>query len=310
MTYGHRPVMADEVASILAAGPGAIYVDATVGYGGHAERLAEMAGPGGRVIGLDRDPIALDAAAKNLACLADRVTLVESRFSRLDDVLREAGISEAQGILFDLGVSSPQLDEATRGFSFHGSSPLDMRMDQKGPSAADLLNELSLDSLTRIFRDLGEEKWASRIAGFVVRARGRTEFERADQLVDIIKEAVPAAARRRGPHPARRVFQALRIAVNDELAELTLALDKVPSLLAVGGRVVVISYHSLEDRIAKLAFRGASIGCRCPSGLPECRCGGRPSLKILTRRPMLPSQAEVAGNPRARSAKVRAAEKV
>lgn len=312
MTYGHRPVMLEEIAGLIDAGPGAVYVDATVGFGGHAERLAEMAGPGGRVLGLDRDPMALEAAGKRLAGFGDRVTLVHARFSEIDEVARTAGFGGVQGILFDLGVSSAQLDVQERGFSFHGSAPLDMRMDttRSGPSASDLLGALSLDELTRVFRDWGEERWASRIAGFIVRARRRAPIETADQLVAIIKEAVPASARRQGPHPARRVFQALRIAVNDEMTELEAALSKVADTLAVGGRAVVISYHSLEDRIVKLAFRAAERGCRCPPGLPECRCGGRPTLKVLTRRPLLPSESEVAGNPRARSAKLRAAERV
>jgi len=312
MTYGHRPVMLEEVAGLIDAGPGAVYVDATVGFGGHAERLAEMAGPGGRVLGLDRDPTALEAAGRRLAGFGDRVTLVHARFSEIDEVARTAGFEDVQGILFDLGVSSAQLDVEERGFSFHGSAPLDMRMDttRSGPSASDLLGALSLDELTRVFRDWGEERWASRIAGFIVRARRRAPIETADQLVAIIKEAVPASARRQGPHPARRVFQALRIAVNDEMTELEAALSKVADTLAVGGRAVVISYHSLEDRIVKLAFRAAERGCRCPPGLPECRCGGRPTLKVLTRRPLLPSESEVAGNPRARSAKLRAAERV
>jgi len=312
MTYGHRPVMLEEIAGLIDAGPGAVYVDATVGFGGHAERLAEMAGPGGRVLGLDRDPMALEAAGKRLAGFGDRVTLVHARFSEIDEVARTAGFGGVQGILFDLGVSSAQLDVQERGFSFHGSAPLDMRMDttRSGPLASDLLGALSLDELTRVFRDWGEERWASRIAGFIVRARRRAPIETADQLVAIIKEAVPASARRQGPHPARRVFQALRIAVNDEMTELEAALSKVADTLAVGGRAVVISYHSLEDRIVKLAFRAAERGCRCPPGLPECRCGGRPTLKVLTRRPLLPSESEVAGNPRARSAKLRAAERV
>jgi 16S rRNA (cytosine1402-N4)-methyltransferase len=304
--------MLEEVAGLIDAGPGAVYVDATVGFGGHAERLAEMAGPGGRVLGLDRDPTALEAAGRRLAGFGDRVTLVHARFSELDEVARTAGFEGVQGILFDLGVSSAQLDVEERGFSFNGSAPLDMRMDttRSGPSASDLLGALSLDELTRVFRDWGEERWASRIAGFIVRARRRAPIETADQLVAIIKEAVPASARRQGPHPARRVFQALRIAVNDEMTELEAALSKVADTLAVGGRAVVISYHSLEDRIVKLAFRAAERGCRCPPGLPECRCGGRPTLKVLTRRPLLPSESEVAGNPRARSAKLRAAERV
>ncbi len=335
MTYGHRPVMLDEVARIIDAGPGAVYVDATVGLGGHAERLAEMAGPSGRVLGLDRDPAALRAAGERLARFGERVTLVHSRFSRLAEAVREAGLGPwggewgaepesgrpgwspvtgrpVNGILLDLGVSSAQLDVADRGFSFHGSAPLDMRMDPEsgGPTAADLLESLPEDELARVFREYGEERWASRIASFVVRARVRARLRTAEDLVRVVKAAVPAAARREGPHPARRVFQALRIAVNGELAELERVLEQVPEVLAPGGRVVVISYHSLEDRLVKTRFRQAETGCRCPPGLPECRCGGRPTMTVLTRKPIVPSNQEVAENPRARSAKLRAAERL
>ncbi len=309
MTYGHRPVMLEEVAGLIDAGPGAVYIDATVGFGGHAERLLDMAGRTGRLLGLDRDPAALRAARETLGRFGDRVSLVHSRFSELDIAAQAVGLPAASGILFDLGVSSPQLDADERGFSFHGAAPLDMRMDPGGggATAADLLNGLAEAELARIFREWGEERWASRVAAFVARTRRRTPVTSADQLVEIIKEAVPAAARRRGPHPARRVFQALRIAVNGELGELERALRKAPELLAPDGRVVVISYHSLEDRLVKTEFRSAEKGCRCPPGLPECRCGGRPTLRILTPRPVRPQPDEIAENPRARSAKLRAA---
>ncbi len=312
MTYGHRPVMLEEVAGILDAGPGAVFIDATLGFGGHAERLLELSGPTGQLLGLDRDPVALKAAGERLAPYGDRVRIVHRRFSEIDDAAREAGLPAASGILFDLGVSSPQLDLDERGFSFQGQAPLDMRMDPgaSGPTAADLVNELSEAELTRVFRNLGEERWASRVAAFVVRARRKEPVRTADQLVRLIKEAIPAAARRHGPHPARRVFQALRIAVNRELEELEAALRKAPDLLEAGGRVIAISYHSLEDRIVKNEFRNAEKGCRCPPGLPECRCGGHPTLKVLTSKPVLPEPEEVAGNPRARSAKLRAAERL
>ncbi len=312
MTYGHRPVMLDEVIRFLTAGPGAVYIDATVGLGGHAERLAELAGPTGRVLGLDRDPMALKAAGERLARFGDRVALVHSRFSAIDQAAREAGLGPASGILFDLGVSSPQLDLGERGFSFHGPAPLDMRMDpgSGGPTAADLVNDLDENELARIFGEWGEERWASRIAGFIVRARRRNPIRMADELVEVVKAAIPASARREGPHPARRIFQALRIAVNGELAELETALGKAPGLLEPGGRVVVLSYHSLEDRIVKNEFRKAEKGCRCPPGLPQCVCGGRQTLKVLTKKPVLPREDEIEANPRARSAKLRAAEKV
>ncbi|MCL6581380.1 MAG: 16S rRNA (cytosine(1402)-N(4))-methyltransferase RsmH [Firmicutes bacterium] len=312
MTYGHRPVMLEEAARIIDAGPGAVYVDATVGFGGHAERLAEMTGPGGRVVGVDRDPEALAAASRRLERFGDRVTLVHARFSRLDEVLRERGIGPVQGLLFDLGVSSFQLDEPGRGFTYWGSAPLDMRMDptEGGPTAADLLRELDKSELCKIFREYGEERWASRIAAFVVEARRHGSLRTADELAEVVRRAVPASARREGGHPARRVFQALRIAVNRELEELEAALGKVPSLLAPGGRVVVIAYHSLEDRLVKSSFRDAERGCRCPPGLPECRCGSRPTLRVLTRRPLTPRPEETLANPRARSAKLRAAERL
>lgn len=312
MTYGHRPVMLQEVAGIIDAGPGAVYIDATVGGGGHAERLAKLAGETGRVLGLDRDPVALEAAAARLGWLGGRVSLVRSRFSRLGEVARTGGFAPADGILFDLGVSSGQLDAGERGFSFQASGSLDMRMDptDAGPTAADLLNELCEAELARVFYEYGEERWASRIAAFVVAARRRSRVSTAEELVDLVKRAVPAGARRQGPHPARRVFQALRIAVNDELGELRQALEQVPDLLRPGGRVVVISYHSLEDRIVKNLFREAERGCRCPPGAPECRCGGRRTLRVLTRKPLVPSAEEVAANPRSRSAKLRAAERL
>lgn len=303
MTYGHRPVMLDEVAGLIDAGPGAVYVDATVGLGGHAERLAEMAGSQGHVLGLDRDPSALEVATQRLARFGDRVILVRRRFSEVDRAVREAGFTQVQGILFDLGLCSGQVDVPERGFSFHGSGPLDMRMDQTAdePTAADLVNSLSAHELTRVFRDWGEEKWADRIAAFIVRKRKYRKIETTDELVAVIKEAVPAAARRHGPHPARRVFQALRIAVNGEMTELGAALGKVPDLLARTGRVAVLSYHSLEDRLVKTAFRAAERGDWPSMGGP---------LRVLTPKPVLPGEDETAANPRARSAKLRAAERL
>ncbi len=312
MTYGHRPVMLEEVQRVIDAGPGVLYIDATVGGGGHTERLAEMAGPRGRVLGLDRDPEALKAAGLRLARFGDRVKLVHARFSELERVARASGFLPAHGILFDLGLSSGQVDMEERGFSYHGSAPLDMRMDQTsgGPTAADLVNGLPKEELVRIIRDYGEERWASRIASFIVQARRRSRIETAADLVEVVKAAIPAGARRRGPHPARRTFQALRIAVNDELGELERALDQVPAVLAAGGRMVVISYHSLEDRLVKRFLRDAERGCRCPPDFPECRCGRRPTLKVLTRRPLRPGAREVADNPRSRSAKLRAAQRL
>lgn len=312
MRYEHRPVMLEEVVRLLDVGPGSTYIDGTVGGGGHAERLAELAGPRGRVLGIDRDPQALRAAADRLSRFGDRVSLVQGRFSAIAELAERAGMVPAMGVLLDLGVSSPQLDIEERGFSYHGGQRLDMRMDQDGdgPTAAELLQTLDEAELTRIIRDYGEERWAARIAGFIVRARRQRPLETAEDLVEVIKAAVPAGARRTGPHPARRTFQALRIAVNDELGELAAVLAAIPGLLGPGGRVVIISYHSLEDRLVKNAFRDAERACRCPPGLPECRCGRVTTLKVLTRKPVVPAEEEIAANPRARSARLRAAERV
>ncbi len=312
MTYEHRPVMLYEATGLLDAGPGAVYIDATVGGGGHAERLLEMAGPGGRVLGLDRDPDALAATAERLGKCGRRLTLVKARFSAIAEVAKEAGFVPASGVLFDLGVSSAQLDLEDRGFSYHGRSPLDMRMDpsEDVPTAADLLANLGEKELARVLLEYGEERWASRIASFVVQARRRRRLETAEDLVEVVKAAVPAASRRRGPHPARRVCQALRIAVNDELEELRKALEAVPDVLGPGGRVVVIAYHSLEDRVVKTWLRQEEKGCRCPPEAPVCRCGGVKRLKILTPKPLAPGDAEIEANPRSRSAKLRAAERL
>jgi len=312
MTYGHRPVMLAEVIDHIAPGPGGVYIDATVGGGGHAHRLAEAAGPGGRVLGIDRDPAALEASSERLARFGSRVRLVHARFGEIGRVAEEAGFVPADGILFDLGLSSGQIDPQERGFSYQGEGPLDMRMDPTagGPTAADLVNNLSEGELARIILEYGEERWASRIAAFVVRARAREPIRTADRLVEVIKRAVPAGARRSGPHPARRTFQALRIAVNDELGEIERALGQVPGLLKSGGRVAVIAYHSLEDRLVKRFFRAEEKGCVCPPDLPECRCGRRSTLRVLTRKPVRPGPREVEQNPRSRSARLRAAERL
>jgi len=295
----HRPVMVRQVVELLGPRPGGVYVDATVGAGGHARALLEQE-PSCRIVGLDRDPDALAVAARRLEAWRDRVVLLRADFSELGAKLRDLGLDSVDGILFDLGVSSMQLDTPDRGFTYQvEDAPLDMRMDPALPlTAADLLNRLPKEQLTRIFREYGEERWASRIAAFVVEFRRRQPFERAGDLVACIKAAVPASARRTGGHPARRIFQALRIAVNDELGQLERALPQAMRALREGGRLVVISFHSLEDRRVKEALRRAqSAGDPVP-------------MRVLTRKPLTPDAAEAADNPRARSARLRAAERL
>lgn len=291
--------MVRQVVELLGPRPGGVYVDATVGAGGHARALLERE-PSVRIVGLDRDPEALAVAARRLEAWRDRVVLLRADFSELEAKLRDLGLQRVDGILFDLGVSSLQLDTPGRGFTYQvDEAPLDMRMDPALPlTAADLLNRLPKERLARIFREYGEERWASRIAAFVVEARRRQPLERTGDLVACIKAAVPAAARRTGGHPARRVFQALRIAVNDELGQLERALPQAMRALREGGRLVVISFHSLEDRRVKEALRRA-------------QSAGEPvPMRVLTRKPLTPDAAEAARNPRARSARLRAAERL
>lgn len=299
MTVVHRPVMVRQVVDLLRVRPGGVYLDATVGGGGHARAVLE-AEASCRVVGIDRDPAALEVAAASLGAWRDRVVLVRANFSEIEAKLRDLQLPSVDGIVFDLGVSTYQLAAPERGFTYQDpDAPLDMRVDPDLPrTAADLLNELDRRELARIFREYGEERWASRIAAFVVRFRRRRPFRVAGDLVECIKAAVPAAARRRGGHPARRVFQALRIAVNDELTHLDSALPQAMRALSVGGRLVVISFHSLEDRRVKHALATAE------------RTGRPVWMRVLTRRPLVPDEAEVAENPRARSARLRAGERV
>lgn len=311
---GHIPVLLDEVLAYLEPAPGGRYLDATLGGGGHAEAILAKAGPAGLLVGIDRDPEARDRAARRLATLPGEVRILAGRYEELDHLLSEAGLGGIafDGILFDLGISSFQVDEPRRGFTYQEpEAPLDMRMDPSQPiTAADLLNRLPVDQLARIFREYGEEPWAARIARFVVDRRDKRPFQIAGELVETVKAAVPAGARRKGGHPARRVFQALRIAVNGELVGLESALRAAVGRLRPAGRLVVISFHSLEDRIVKRTFQDLAQGCTCPPGLPACACGRRPQVKLLTRSPITPSEAEEARNPRARSARLRAVTRV
>ncbi|HWD54253.1 MAG TPA: 16S rRNA (cytosine(1402)-N(4))-methyltransferase RsmH [Acidimicrobiales bacterium] len=301
-SFEHIPVLRDEVVSLFAPVPAGVVVDATLGGGGHAASLL-AAHPQLRVLGLDRDPDALEAAARRLSSFGDRVTLIRSPFSAFGSVVEDAGVLPLSGALFDLGVSSPQLDRAGRGFSYRADGPLDMRMDpQSGVTAADLVNGLPVDALARLFRENGEGRLAGRIARAVVEARPLTS---TGQLAEVVAAAVPPAARRKG-HPARRVFQALRIEVNDEQNELRTAIPAALSSLGVGGVLAVISYHSGEDRFVKQAFAEAATGgCVCPPGLP-CVCGAVPRHRLVFRGARKATAAEVAANPRADAARLRA----
>jgi len=308
----HLPVMLDRVLALLAPaleGAGAILVDATLGRGGHARALLE-AHPGLAVIGLDTDPQAIAECRRLLAPFADRVTLVQAVYDELAEVLARQGTRRVQGVLFDLGVSSPQLDDPARGFAYSHDAPLDMRMDPARPlTAAEVVNTYPADRLARVLRDYGEERFAHRIARAVVRARARAPLATTGQLTGIIRDSIPAAARRHGGNPAKRTFQALRIEVNGELDALAQALPMALDALAVGGRLVALAYHSLEDRAVKRALAGRAVDTT-PRDLPVPLPGGQPQLRLLTRGAERPAGDELARNPRAASARLRAAERI
>ena len=308
----HVPVLADRVLGLLApalSAPHAVVVDATTGLGGHTAALL-AAHPGLTVVGLDRDPRALQIAGERLAAHAGRVHLVHAVYDRMPRVLAELGLREVHGVLFDLGVSSMQLDEVGRGFAYATDAPLDMRMDPTaGPTAADVLNTYPVAELARILREYGEERFAGKIAKAVVAERARAPFDSSARLVRLVYDAVPAAARRTGGHPAKRTFQALRIEVNDELGALRNAVPAALDALAVGGRIVVLSYHSLEDRIVKQAL-AERVSSRTPAGLPVELPGHGPTFRLLTRGAEQATPDEVAQNPRAASVRLRAAERI
>jgi 16S rRNA (cytosine1402-N4)-methyltransferase len=311
VTFRHVSVLADEVIACLAPRPGGVYVDGTLGGGGHAASILEASSPSGRLFGFDRDREALRAAGERLAVYGERVTLVHGNFAGMAEQLGRFGVDGVDGILLDLGVSSHQLDTAERGFSFQQDAPLDMRMDtDAGMTAADLVNSLDEAELGRIIREYGEERWAKRIAAFIVRDREVKPLETTLQLVDLIKGAIPRGAWEERIHPATRTFQALRIAVNEELESVVQGIASGVRLLKPGGRIAIISFHSLEDRLVKDGFRALGRGCICPRELPVCACGHRPEVKILTGKPVRAGEPEVALNPRARSARLRCAEKL
>ena len=306
----HVSVLLDECIENLAIKPDGIYVDGTLGLGGHSYEIASRLSTG-RLIGIDRDETAIARAGERLAPFADRITLVHGNFSDTASILDNLGIDAVDGMLFDLGVSSPQLDEAKRGFSYMNDAPLDMRMDRsEGLTAYDIVNDYSADRLNRIFWDYGEERYARRISAAIIAAREEKPVETTFELVDIIKGALPAAALREKQHPAKRCFQAIRIAVNDELGAISTLMDTAPDKLKIGGRLCVISFHSLEDRIVKSGIAARENGCTCPREAPICTCGFIKTLKSVCRKPILPGADEIERNPRARSAKLRVAERV
>lgn len=313
--YRHIPVLLSECMESLELRAGDVYVDATLGFAGHSFEAAQRLGAEGMLIGVDQDEVALRDAACRLSTVPDgrrpRLELLRGNFGDLDDLLVSVAVPGIDAILFDLGVSSVQIDTPSRGFSFKEDGPLDMRMDPGNQTldAAEIVNTYNAADLARIIRAYSDEKWASRIAEFIVKARESEPIETSAQLVEIIKAAIPASARRAGGHPAKRTFQALRIEVNSELTVLRRGLDAAVRWLNPGGRIAVISYHSLEDRIVKDTFASFANRCTCPPDLPVCVCGKEPVLDVVTRKPRLPQPEEVERNPRARSAKLRVAVK-
>ena len=309
MEYTHKPVLLAPCIEALRIRPDGVYVDGTLGRAGHSMEIARRLTTG-RLICIDRDMAAIDAAKDRLAPYLDRVTLVHSNFSELGDVLRQAGVAGADGMLFDLGVSSPQLDDGSRGFSYMQDAPLDMRMDTSAPlTAYEVVNTWSGEELRRILYEYGEERYAPAIAKAIVRARETAPVATTLELVEIIKSAMPPAALREKQHPAKRSFQAIRIAVNGELDALPPMLRAAVEGLNPGGRLAVITFHSLEDRIVKQTLRELARGCTCPPEFPVCVCGNKPKVRLVTRKPITADAAELADNPRARSAKLRVAEK-
>ena len=309
MEYTHKSVLLDECIEALDLRPDGIYVDGTLGRAGHSREIAKHLTTG-RLICIDRDIAAIEAAKERLAPWMDRVTLVHGNFADLAEELRELNLTGVDGMLFDLGVSSPQLDDASRGFSYMQDAPLDMRMDQDAPlTAYEVVNSWSYEELRRILFEYGEERYAPVIAKHIVRARETKPVETTLELVDIIKGAMPPAALREKQHPAKRSFQAISIAVNGELDALPPMLKAATEALNPGGRLAVITFHSLEDRIVKRAMQDMARGCTCPPEFPVCVCGKKPKLKVLTRKPIVSGEAELEENPRARSAKLRVAEK-
>ncbi|MBQ3122574.1 MAG: 16S rRNA (cytosine(1402)-N(4))-methyltransferase RsmH [Firmicutes bacterium] len=311
MEFKHVSVLLEECIENLNIKPDGIYVDGTIGGAGHASEIAKRLSEKGTLIGIDRDRDALNASEKRLEPYKCNKILVQSNYSDIKNVLDELGIDGVDGVLLDLGVSSFQLDNAERGFSYMQKAPLDMRMNADDSfTAYDVVNTYSEKELTEVIRKYGEEKWASRIAQFIVKARADKPLENTEELVDVIKAAIPAKARREGPHPAKRTFQAIRIEVNDEIHQLERAADEFCDVLNIGGRLAIITFHSLEDRIIKETFNRRANPCTCPKDFPVCVCGKKADIVKITGKPIVPSDEELEVNPRSRSATLRVAEKI
>ena len=308
--FTHRPVLLDQCIEALNIRPGGVYLDGTLGRAGHSEQIARRLTTG-RLICVDRDQAALDAAQERLAPWLDKVELVHSNFDQVDQILDRLSLPGVDGMLFDLGVSSPQLDDGSRGFSYMADAPLDMRMDrEEGLTAAEIVNGWPQEELRRIISQYGEERFAPQIARAIVRRRVDRPISTTLELVEVIRSAMPPKALREKQHPAKRTFQAIRIAVNDELASVDRMLQRAVPRLNRGGRLAVITFHSLEDRIVKTGLAGFARGCTCPPDFPVCVCGRTPDVKLIHKKPILPSEREIEENPRARSAKLRVAEKL
>ena len=308
--FFHISVLLQECLDGLDIKPDGIYIDGTLGGAGHSGQIAKRLTTG-RLIGIDRDPVALQAAGERLSSYGDRVTLIHSNFCRMAEVVEELGLPGVDGILLDLGVSSPQLDEVSRGFSYMADAPLDMRMNGKDAlTAREVVNSWSQEELRRILWNYGEERYAPQIASAICRRREERPIETTLELVDVIRSAMPASALREKQHPAKRTFQAIRIAVNDELGSVEKAMEVAIPLLNPGGRLAVITFHSLEDRIVKLAMAEAAKGCTCPPQFPVCVCGKKPIVKLISRKPIVATPEELEANPRSRSAKLRVCEKL
>jgi 16S rRNA (cytosine1402-N4)-methyltransferase len=311
MMFNHTTVLLEETVNGLNIKPDGTYVDCTLGGAGHSELILSKLSEKGKLYAFDQDDVAIEHAKGKLAKYGDRLTIIKSNFLHLKDELEKLGVTEVDGILYDLGVSSPQLDTPERGFSYHHDAPLDMRMDQDAPlSAYEVINDWPYEKLVKIFFQYGEEKFSKQIARKIEAARETKPIASTGELVEMIKDAIPAPARRKGGHPAKRVFQAVRIAVNDELGVFEQSLEQAIELLAIGGRISVITFHSLEDRICKVTLKKASETPQLPPGLPIIPEEFQPKLKLITRKPILPSEEELEFNNRARSAKLRVAEKM
>jgi len=311
INFSHRSVLLDECIENLNIKPDGIYVDGTAGGGGHSLEIVKRLTAGGRLIAIDRDDAAICAATERLSDYLDRVTFVRNNFSSAAEVCLELGIEKIDGILLDLGVSSYQLDTAERGFTHNADAPLDMRMDRRGElDAYTVVNTYTYEELRRVIWEYGEDRFAPKIASAIVRRREKAPIKTTGELVEVIKSAIPPAAREGGHHPAKRTFQAIRIEVNGELDAIEPAIRRAKDIMNEGGRIVIITFHSLEDRIVKQTYADMASGCTCPRTLPVCVCGKKPEVKVITRKPILPSDRELEENPRSRSAKLRVAEKI